>query len=588
MGTLISNKTLHQEFKSQAKKTPHKIAIKIDNDSMTYKELDSKSDFLASYLRSRGVKTDVIVGLMSVRSLEMIIGILAIMKAGGVYLPLDGDYPTDRITYMIRNSGMKYILCQSDFENNISGIEKIALDQLDELPPFSEGEHIEYSSRDLAYVIYTSGSTGNPKGVMVEHKSILNTLAWRKSYYSFGEQDVVLQLPSISFDSSIEDIFTALISGASLILLNNAQKLNIKFIEQLITDEKVTHFLTVPSFYKILLTEIHTNLSNLRAITIAGEQFGLHLVEDHYKKLPHVKLYNEYGPAENSVCSSCCLISPDTNEISIGKPITNAEMYILDENLQQVLRGEEGELYLSGVGLARGYINNPIETAHRFIQNPINKNQVLYRSGDIAKVNDDGEFIYLGRRDQQVKIRGMRVELQEIEAEIIRSGQVKDAVVCIKENTSGNKILCAYLNAFNGELQKLKMILQDKLPDFMVPQYFEVIDSIPLSLNGKIDYSQLPFLESSFLSINEEQDTYQSDRVKLIKIIHKVIGSHKNIGDDECTLDIKELGVDSLSFITLLVNIEDEFNFEFDYNFMNYKSVSINDILAIIESNRNE
>ncbi|MCD1258893.1 non-ribosomal peptide synthetase [Paenibacillus athensensis] len=574
--------TLHQLFIDQAGRTPDQIAVQFEASTLTYDELHRKSDQLAQQLQQCGVGPESVVGIVCYRSLEMIVGLLAVLKAGGAYVPLDPDYPENRLAFLIADSKPTAILCQKRLRGKIKAPDArvICLEQAGTAGPAPLVSAAQ--PNNLAYLIYTSGSTGVPKGVMIEHQSIVNTIAWRKAYYCMSSVDVVLQLPSISFDSSVADIFTALASGAKLLLINQSQRLNVKYMQKLIADESVTHFLTVPSFYKALLNENSHLLEHMRFVTIAGEDFTPHLVDEHFRKLPQVQLYNEYGPTENSVCSTCYQFQQhDGNGITIGKPITYTEALVLDTDGNQV---GEGELYLSGAGLARGYLRNAELTGEKFIAHPFQPGARLYRTGDWVRRLPDGNYKYLGRMDHQIKIRGFRVELKEIEYHMLKSGLVKDAFVTMRVNAEGNKALVAYAVADAAQGGALLAALQANLPEYSIPYHFIYVNELPLTPNGKIDIQSLPTPETRFLA-DSSADSF-SQKTKLENIIGSMTGRAVRLDPASLHQDLIKLGVDSLAYIKLLVQIENEFGFEFDYgDLMSSANVTAGDLLSIIERN---
>ncbi|MCP4152008.1 MAG: amino acid adenylation domain-containing protein, partial [bacterium] len=396
-------KTIHQLFKEQVEKTPdristvgntkrvpHSTAYRLPPTAsliqLTYRELSDKTHRLAGFLKSKGAELGKIVAIMVERSIEMIIGMLGILEAGGAYLPIDPLSPADRINYMLADSHTKILLCgvgktleqgQNTEKWSKKGIKIIAISELTKEKGQETGEKYRrrepcvdpsprQSSSTLAYIIYTSGTTGKPKGVMIEHRSIVNTLTWRKKYYKFGEKEIVLQMASYSFDSSVEDIFTALLSGSRLITVPHDKRLNLEYLEKTILREAVSHILLVPNLYQTILNEIPDSLKGLDFITVAGDGFTGKLVKNHFEKLEKVKLFNEYGPTENSVCSTVYEFTRDRDRILIGKPINNVSCLITDKNRQLVPVGVAGELSLSGASLSRGYLNNQELTAERF------------------------------------------------------------------------------------------------------------------------------------------------------------------------------------------------------------------------------
>ncbi|MBA4538759.1 amino acid adenylation domain-containing protein, partial [Bacillus aquiflavi] len=438
-------KTIHQLFEEQVERTPENMAVVFKDKKLTYRELNEKSNQIAALLREKGVKPNTVVGIMVERSLEMIVGILAILKAGGAYLPIDPDYPEDRITYMIEDSGIKVLLKKE--HKKVNG-DLICIDMnVEETEEKFTGKlpNVNNSS-DMAYIIYTSGSTGKPKGVVVNHQSILNTLCWRKKSYQYSESDITLQVPTFSFDSSVEDIFTTLISGARLVLIEDLRLNFNKFIDT-IQNNKVTNLLVVPSFYNSLLNTIDNPLENLRFVTIAGEGFNENLIKKHFEKMPQVRLFNEYGPSENSVCSTLYELKQGDQKALIGKPITNNKVYIINREDDLAPLGVAGELCVSGEGLARGYLNRPELTAEKFVPNPFVPGERMYRTGDLARMLPDGNIEFLGRIDHQVKIRGHRIELGEIENQLLKHGAVKEAVVIAREDKDHQPYLCAYFTS---------------------------------------------------------------------------------------------------------------------------------------------
>ncbi|MCP4219775.1 MAG: amino acid adenylation domain-containing protein, partial [bacterium] len=488
------DKTLYNLFQERVEALPEETALIFEDESMTYRELNREANRLAALLRENGVTKNRIAGIMVERSMEMIAAMLAVLKAGGAYMPIDSTYPADRIKYMLKDSGAVILLSKSLLEEKIeTEIPVIHLDHRQHHDGnFDSPEEIN-GPGDIAYLIYTSGSTGRQKAVVVEHRSIVNTLIWRKEYYGFTTADMTLQIPSFSFDSSVEDIFMALVSGAKLVLLLEENRYNIKYLEKVIAKNNITHFLIVPGFYKIFLDELAHALGDVKTITIAGDAFAEHLVEEHFAKLPNVRLLNEYGPSENSVCSTVYEFVPGDIKLLIGRPINNVYCYVLNKKGNIAPVGMAGELCLSGAGLARGYLNNPEVTDEKFVANPFIKGERLYRSGDLVRLKPDGNMEFVGRMDHQVKIRGYRIELGEIENRLLERPEIKECVVIVKEDNKGDKYLCAYLAADEEKhAMELKECLAENLPDYMLPSIFVYIEKIPLTANGKVERKSLP------------------------------------------------------------------------------------------------
>ena len=424
------DKTIYQLFEEQVEKTPENVALVFGEENLTYRELNEKTNQMARRLRESGVKPDHIVGLMVERTPAMIIGMLGIMKSGGAYMPIDPDHPEERVKFMLKDSESTILLTQSWLSDKVdfSG-EKINLDDLKNYSINAENLELVNSSRDLAYVIYTSGTTGNPKGVLIEHRSIVNTLFWRKGFYQFNDRDVTLQIPTYTFDSSVADIFTPLISGSSLVLIEQDKRLDGGYLKETIITNKVTNFLITPTFYNSLLDSDLTGVETLRVITVAGESLHEDILRKHFELFKDVTVINEYGPTENSVCSTGYKINHKTDKILIGEPINNTRAYIVDDKNNLMPICVAGELCLSGNGLSRGYLHNDELTMKKFVKNPFEKNGVMYRTGDLARWLPDGNIEFLGRIDHQVKIRGFRIELEEIESQILKFDAVKETVV---------------------------------------------------------------------------------------------------------------------------------------------------------------
>lgn len=485
--------TLDRMFGEQARQTPENTALVCGERHVSYAELDAMANRLARQLTIKGVGPETIVGMVIDRSIEMIAGILGILKAGGAYLPLDPELPEDRITNILEDAGAVLALTRDHLADKVKcRCPKLIVNEqaLDAGGPEAPGPAA--GPQNLAYVIYTSGSTGKPKGVMVEHRAIANTISWRIKYYGFSPADAVLQVPSYSFDSSVEDIFCPLISGAKLVLIDPAKRLDISYLEGLIDANRITHFLITPGLYRTLLEGFRGRPGNLRSVTLAGEHFTEELVRKHFQKYPETRLFNEYGPTENSVCSSAYEFEKSGIRMLIGRPIANTRCYVLGEGDSLQPSGIKGELCLAGEGLARGYLNRPELTGPSFVPDPF-AGGLMYRTGDLARWMPDGNLEFMGRADGQVKIRGFRIELGEIESQLTAAGDVSKAVVTDRSDERGNKYLCAYyVSAKEFPAFELRERLARILPEYMVPQYFIKLQEIPLTSRGKVDRQALP------------------------------------------------------------------------------------------------
>lgn len=557
------NETIIGLFEKQVAKSPEQTAVIFAEQSVSYNELNRRANQLAKILSTKGVKKNQVVGLMIQRSIEMIVGMIAIMKAGGGYLPLDNTYPKERLRYMIRDSQMDLLLVSKEIKNvDHYNIDFLYIDDAS----LYQSNHVDFpadlSSNQLAYLIYTSGSTGNPKGVMVEHNSIVNTLLWRKNYYQFDEKDTILQIPSFAFDSSVEDIFTAVISGAKIVMIDQEKYFDLSELAQLIEKNKVTHFLIVPNYYQILLKTIPDSLKNLRLVTVAGESFTEEMVNEHFKKLSTVRLCNEYGPTENSVCTTLYEFRKNNIKILIGKPIDNVSCFILDKKRRVTPIGVPGELCISGRGLTRGYYRQPDLTEQKYVKNPFSLGKKMYLTGDLARWTETGDIEFLGRIDQQIKIRGFRVELGEIENRIIKHKNVKEAVVIASKHEKNEQCLIAYVVLDSSpednqiDSSRLKDYLSEILPDYMIPQYIEFLEKMPLLPNGKIDRNSLPQPE-----INQQVEYVAPGNAieeKLVEVWAEVLEINQSqIGIDHNFFD---LGGHSLKATTFASRVSKEFN----------------------------
>lgn len=533
-----------QLFERQAQKNPENTALIYEDQRMTYRELNQKANQTAWMLMSKGVKANMIVGLLMKRSLEMFIGILGILKAGGAYLPIDPEYPRKRVMEILDDSNCmvlltnNFIIGNTTWKGEIVGF-NIAGER-------SDNPNCRTQPNDLAYLIYTSGSTGKPKGVMIEHHSIANTVNWRTRYYQFGPDDVLLQIPPYNFDSSVEDIFSFLSVGAAIVVIDQEKRLDLGHLKKLITTHQVTHFLATPLFYRTMLDEIPDQLAGLSSVTVAGENAHLNLVKKHFAVLPNVKLYNEYGPTENSVCSTVYQFSAADEEVLIGKPIGNCRCYVLNQDLKPLPIGVPGELYLAGEGLARGYINNPELTKEKFIVAPT-INERLYKTGDLVKWNSNGNLQFIERIDNQVKIRGYRIELGEIEHHLLKHPAVKEAVVVVDESEPNRKCVCAYIvSAREVSAIELKEYLAKSLPDYMIPSFFVFLEKLPLTPNGKIDKGSLPKPKPNAKACWRPPENEIEE--KLVRVWEEVLEVAK-IGTND---NIFELGGDSLAIIQIV------------------------------------
>ncbi len=551
--TYPSSLSIIEVFQQKVAAFPDKIAVVHHDQVLTYHDLDRWSDKLASLLHTDyDVRKGDIVGVILERSKWTIISLLGILKAGGAYMPIDPDYPLERIGFILQDARPKVLITNSDFFLDLAysdGKIFCADIQLDILPD-EKIKKIDkaITNHDLAYVIYTSGSTGNPKGVLIEHGSNVNMSLDQINRFGITEEDNVLQFASLSFDASIYEIFMALCSGASLIIADNSViESKERFISYI--KEKSVSIATLPPTYLNALTI--SDLSFIRVMITAGEA---PIIENALQCANFCDYYNAYGPTECAVCVSTHKVGPSLPQgrpIPIGKPVSNLHCYILDEQQQLVPIGVPGELCVAGVGVGRGYLNRPELTRENFISNPFADYQAerLYQTGDIAKWSYDGNLIYLGRKDEQVKIRGHRIELEEIEITIPKSNIVEQCVVLAEDEERGSKRLVAYIVPsadFNED--SLRTYLKNRLPGYMVPGIFIQVPSFPLTTSGKIDKKALALHKSEIQSTREytpPQNEVQEHLAELWKDLLKLerVGIHDNFF---------ELGGDSIISIQVV------------------------------------
>ncbi len=520
------NDTIHELFEKQVKKTPNSIAAVFKNEKLTYKELNERANALARTLLKTGeISKDSIVGIAVERSIEMVIGMLAILKSGAAYLPIDCEYPKERIEYMLSDSRMKILLTETSFLNKVNFEGKV-IDIRDnkyyDFDTSNINKDIELDS--LAYIIYTSGTTGNPKGVMIEQRNLINLCKWHIREYGVTENDRATQYASIGFDACVWEIWPYLISGSMLFIIPNDLRVDIKRLNDFYNKNHLTISFLPTQVCQSFMTLC--NNDSLRILLTGGDKLKIY-TDTKYK------LVNNYGPTENTVVTTNFYIDEIMNNIPIGKPINNTKVYILDNENRALPIGVYGELCISGDGVARGYLNREDLTKEKFIQNPYDNNRKMYKTGDLARWLPNGDIEFKGRIDNQVKIRGFRIELGDIESVLLQLNGVKEAAV-IDIDKANNKYLCAYIvkdEEINNDY--LKEQLSKKLPYYMIPSYYEYINHIPLTQNGKVDKKKLPSININSISENTKAE-------------NEIEGTLVNIWKD--VLNIDSLGIDDNFF----------------------------------------
>lgn len=564
-GILAEPKHIYALFENNAKRFPDRIAVETDDDTITYRDLREKVHHLATVLIEKGCCAEKIVGLYTDRSIDMILGILAILKAGGAYLPIDPEYPQERIRYMLEDSGAILLLTQKRFATKLTfATNKIFLDEL----PTSTREaaisnDIISSPDSLAYVIYTSGSTGKPKGVQIEHRSLYNFLFSNAANYKYGfcADDVCLSLCNISFDVSVLEIFMPLVFGAKLVLLNREKLYDVSALADVIVDRKITFCYIPPSLLQPLYNVLKSSAPiALNKMDVGVEPIKDTVLEDYTLLNEEMQIMNGYGPTEATIACSWYAYQPGNvtgRNVPIGKPIHNTRIYIVDEHLKLQPVGVPGELCIAGLGLSRGYLNNPELTKERFVNNPFERDQKLYRTGDLSRWLPDGNIDFIGRKDHQVKIRGFRIELGEIESKLMTHPAIKQTLLIDKTDNSGNKFLCAYIVS-EQQLNhtELRAHLATELPAYMIPAFFVVLEQFPLTKNEKVDRKALPEpdLKQQQNGTGIVKPTNDTEK-QLLEIWQKALGSETVSVTD----NFFESGGNSLKIINMLGMVQKTF-----------------------------
>ena len=553
---------IHQLFEEQVKQNPNAIAVFFEDKSLTYQELNERANQLAHYLKTLGVKPDQLVGICLQRSLEMIVGLLAILKAGGAYVPLDPTYPEDRLSYMVNDAQVSIVVTLEKWTSliNQQSVTTVCLDSQADIIGQQPTDNIDalIGDNNLAYVIYTSGSTGEPKGVLIEHQSLINFSESAREKYHITPEDKVLQFASINFDAAAEEIYPCLSCGGTLVLRTESMMESVAAFIQESERQEVTIWDLPTTYWHLLVTEIiRENLtlpSSLKLIILGGERVLPEKVkawQEYSGNYP--QLINSYGPTEATVVSTLYHL-PETAiegaEIPIGKAIANVQVYVLDQYLQPVPVGVPGELHIGGLGVARGYLNRPELTEAKFINSPFKSGEKIYKTGDLVRYKNDGNLEFLGRIDNQVKIRGFRIELTEIETVLNQHAAITQAVTIAREDSPGNKRLIAYLvgKQSSATMESIRHYLKQKLPPYMVPTGFIFLEKIPMTSNGKVDHRALPIPETTH-HLDNDFVAPQNDTEKcLAKIWAEVLRVEQvSINDN-----FFELGGDSIISIQMI------------------------------------
>lgn len=557
------NNSIQSLFEKQVKKYPDKQALVFEGESLTYKELNESANHLAHFLRQKGVTNNTIIGLLLEPSAEMIIAILAILKAGGTYLPIDPLYPQKRIEHILTDSMVKYILLEDDelcgkfSGRKIYNLRTIALEEESTANPenFTRKE-------DGAYIIYTSGTTGVPKGVLITHHNVIRLFYNNSPVYDFNEKDRWILCHSYCFDFSVWEIFGALLWGGTIVVIPNNVKKDTRALLSVLHKEKITVLNQTPSAFINIQAEILRYKDDfpvvLRYVIFGGENLKPYNLKAFKEQYPQTRIINMYGITEITVHATFKEIGEkeiEGNISNIGKPLVTLNMYLFDKYMKLVPPGVPGEIYVGGEGVSPGYLNKPQLTAERFILNPYKKNEIIYKSGDLAFMDTKGEIIYIGRNDKQVQIRGFRVEIGEIESCLLKIKGIENAFIVPIKNERGFDLLAAYLKTSKEfSLEDITSCLKKELPDYMVPVLFYKIHRIPLTSSNKIDVRELERSGELFESKVDFVKPVSAMENKLTEIWKKVL-NRKEISIKD---NFFEIGGDSLSAIQVIAKMEEE------------------------------
>ncbi|MBD2128007.1 non-ribosomal peptide synthetase [Microcoleus sp. ZQ-A2] len=553
---------IHQLFEAQVKRTPDAVAVVFEQQQLTYGQLNQRSNQLARHLKQLGVEPDVLVGICVERSLEMVVGLLGILKAGGAYVPLDPTYPQERLAFMLSDSQVSVLLTQRKLLPRLPKHEAhvICLDTDWEVTLAESEENFVSNAKpfNLAYVIYTSGSTGKPKGTIIPHQGVVNYLSWCTKAYSVADGCGAPVNSSIGFDATITSLFSPLLVGQKVVLLPEEQE--IEALSAVLCSQSNFSLVKITPAHLEMLSQLlpsYEGTGRTRALIIGGEALLAKSLTFWRTNAPDTKLINEYGPTETVV--GCCVYEVSTQTslsgvVSIGRPIANTQIYLLDRHLQPVPIGVPGELHIGGDGLARGYLNRPELTHERFIPNPFSDKPGarLYKSGDLARYLPNGEIEYLGRIDHQVKVRGFRIELGEIEAVLSQHPAVRETVVVVREDEPGSKRLVAYAVLHPEQtltITELRRFLEEKLPNYMVPTALVMLEELPLTPNGKVDRRTLPAPDTAR---PESESTFVPPRTPVEEVLAGIwsdVLRREPIGVDD---NFFELGGDSILSLQII------------------------------------
>lgn len=585
-------------FENRADLQPDDIAILCNNcgnasrflgTSITYSDLNKYANKLARIILQKTKKKNSVVSIMLESSIEMVIALLGVLKSGHAFLPINPEDPTDRISYLMKNSDSSIVISRNMYaQKTVNADEIIDIGILEKCKESSLNIDKDMEPEDLSYVIYTSGTTGKPKGVPIYNRSITRTIEWRSKEYRLTREDKTLQLFSYTFDGFITSLFTPLVSGAKIVMANRFEIRDIHSIKKLIIENGITHFITIPSFYDAILDALEKkNLETLNSVVLAGEVLPLELIRKSKKLRKSLEIVNEYGPTENTVVTSIMRDCKANDEnVRIGKSIPGIDIYIVDENNELVSDNRPGELLVGGYAVAVGYLNDKEATSKKFIQNPFSpQKDILFKTGDIVKIDHEGYMIFCSRKDRQIKINGYRVEPKEIEKSLLEIDDVMDAAVVLLNEENGNSTLAAFYVCKSGikpnGAERVKETLSKLLPQYMIPSSFIPVNEIPRTEKRSVNIALLPGIAEN---ISRSLLPARNEIERILKECWETVLGIKPIGTETPFLD---LGGHSLSMMRIITKIHQEFQIKIDYNDF-LECSTIKEMAILIESKKED
>lgn len=563
--SLSAAATLHEAFEARAVLQPEYPAIVFAGESISYQQLNRRANCLAHELIARGVRPNDHIGVSVKRNMNLVIALLAVLKSGAAYVPVDPGYPASRKNYILQHSGASAAICEDEepldvpVQIRLGSAEAAATAAPSSADYPADNPNISIYGSDLAYIMYTSGSTGMPKGVMIEHRSAVNLISWVNRELDMGSRDRGLFVTSVCFDLSVYDIFGLLAAGGTIVLCPESQITDPVSLTRLLLEQRITFWNSVPTTLHYLVRHLAEYIPDfaqleLRHIFLSGDWVPLELARNYSRYFPRAKLTALGGATEAAVWSiyyPVTEVREDWTSIPYGKPIEQNYWYILDDALQPVAEGETGELYIGGIGVARGYITDPVKTAQAFMPDPFRSPETdrMYKTGDLGRMREDGTIEFLGRRDDQVKVRGFRIETKEVEKLLLEYPGIRDVAVMARSHSSGDKYLCAYLTATQAVSGAgLKQHLAARLPAYMLPSVFVRLEHFPLNANGKVDKKQLPEVSLHNMLTDSEFTPCTTPLQQSICQAWEAVLELEPIGLDH---DFFEIGGSSIEAVTL-------------------------------------